>query len=445
LALSLLALVSSSVAGGVITTHPYSGITYITRTETSPRSETMHIVLVDLTDSGGAQDTVRQTTLDCLNQQQAQVAVNVHFFVPFPSDDANANVVGLAASYGNVDSAFEPQPVATGFVNQSYAIVPFGAALNIDADNHASIVHRDPAYNDNKHVLEPVSLYNSLSGSAQIVTDGVVTVPLYKDAGHPDGLLTPNGTYSNSYSWYSLANARTCIGLSQDGNTLVLFTVDNAGGSHGMTPGEIANLLVWDYGVYNALNLDSGGSTTLAMADPDTGIGAIMNASADNPLGRAVGSNLVVFADSVPEPVTLTLLAAGGLWLLRRRRVAQSLAAAVLALACLAGPAAQAAVIPYSQDFEGAVAGFNTASTGTGTYTFSVVDQGGNNVYRHSENRTGGGSPWLMSSIQVSGLSAKEDFQVSSLATPVQTIAGVNCTAGIRFLTPTTPPTTTPT
>ena len=39
-----------------------------------------------------------------------------------------------------------------------------------------------------------------------------------------------------------------------------MFTVDKAGGSLGMTPGEIANLLISNYGVYNALNLDGGGS-----------------------------------------------------------------------------------------------------------------------------------------------------------------------------------------
>ncbi|HMJ60875.1 MAG TPA: phosphodiester glycosidase family protein, partial [Bryobacteraceae bacterium] len=101
------------------------------------------------------------------------------------------------------------------------------------------------------------------------------------------------------------------IGLSQDNRTLFLFSVDNAGGSRGMTLGEIADLLVDQYGVYNALNLDGGGSTTLAMEDPATQTGRIVNASSDNPSGRSVGSNLAIFAIPVSEPASFALLGVG--------------------------------------------------------------------------------------------------------------------------------------
>ena len=108
--------------------------------------------------------------------------------------------------------------------------------LNIDPDNHASIVHLDTAFGDGKHVLETVELWNTVSGSGQIITNGVITIPTYKDANNPDGLLTPGGpaNYSDANSWYNLTNARTVIGLSQDNRFLYLFTVDNAGGSRGM-------------------------------------------------------------------------------------------------------------------------------------------------------------------------------------------------------------------
>lgn len=78
-----------------------------------------------------------------------------------------------------------------------------------------------------------------------------------------------------------------------------------------MTVGEIADLLIRDYGVYNALNLDGGGSTTLAMQNPSTGLGSIINVSSDNPNGRSEGSNLAIFATAVPEPSTWILLLAG--------------------------------------------------------------------------------------------------------------------------------------
>jgi hypothetical protein len=324
-ALLLTACLTAGLLADQIVTNPFVGVTVVTRTETSPRPENMHIVEIDLnapgigfelTPPGGPLETVRQTTLTYLNQEHAQLAINAHFFLPFPSADPNAMLIGLAASNGNVYSAFE-SPV------QSYAIVTNAPALNIDPSNHASIVHDDPGQADGMHVLESATLWNTVAGSAQIVTNGIKTVPVYKDPTHPDGLLTPGGpaNYSNSNSWYELTNARTVIGLSQDNRTLFLFSVDNAGGSRGMTLSEIADLLVNQYGVYNALNLDGGGSTTLAMEDPATQTGRIVNVSSDNPNGRSVGSNLAIFATPVPEPAAFALVAAGlFMWLLIRNR-----------------------------------------------------------------------------------------------------------------------------
>ena len=85
--------------------------------------------------------------------------------------------------------------------------------------------------------------------------------------------------------------------MSQDQRTLTLFTVDVRGGSEGMRLSEVANLLIRDFGVFDALNLDGGGSTTMAMEDPVTGTASIVNASSDNPLGRVVATSLAVFAN----------------------------------------------------------------------------------------------------------------------------------------------------
>lgn len=86
------------------------------------------------------------------------------------------------------------------------------------------------------------------------------------------------------------------VGLSRDNRTLTLFTVDAGGGSQGMTVSEVAALLIGDYGVWNALNLDGGGSTTLAMEDPATHTASQVNISAGTAGERAVGSSLAVFA-----------------------------------------------------------------------------------------------------------------------------------------------------
>jgi hypothetical protein len=226
-----------------------------------------------------------------LEREHAQFAINAHFFLPFPSIDSDAWVIGLAASEGRVFSAFESPA-------QNFALVADAPAINIDAANHAGIVHRDPSKNDGLHVVEPVSLWTALAGSAEIVTDGAVTIPIYKDDRHPSAPLTPGSarSYANGNSWYDVATARSAVGLSKDGRTLTLFTVDARGGSVGLRVGEVAALLVADYGVWNALNLDGGGSTSLAMADPATGVARLVNTSSDNPGGRVVASSLAVFA-----------------------------------------------------------------------------------------------------------------------------------------------------
>ena len=279
-----------AVGGEPLVRHPFAGVTHITRTETSPRNLRMHIVSVDLTTPGirvkvtppgGPRETIRQTTLQFLEEERAQIAINAHFFLPFPSGNPFASLIGPAASDGRVYSQFETP-------EQSYAIVANAPAINIDAKNRTRIVKAG----------DRVVLWNTVAGSAQIITNGVKTIPVYRDPKHPAALLTPGGpsAYSNANSWYEQLNARSVLGLANRGRTLILFTVDRAGDSQGMTLGEVADLLIRDYQVRDAINLDGGGSTTLAMQDPATGAYAIVNASSDNPSGRSVGSSLAIFA-----------------------------------------------------------------------------------------------------------------------------------------------------
>ena len=291
--------------GAQIIQRPFAGVILREQTESSPRNLRIHIVEIDLatpgirfklTPPGGSMETVRNTTLGFLRQERAQLAINAHFFLPFPSTSPDAMLIGLAASDGNVYSSFE-SPV------QSYAIVTDAPAINIDPMNRVSVVHRNPAFADGTHVLESVRLWNALAGSAQIVTDGVKTIPSYKDSLHPSGLLEPGGpgSYDNTRSWYDVPNARTAMGITRDNRTLVLFVVDRAAGSMGMTVGEVADILIQDYSVSNALNLDGGGSTTLAMENPSTHMGELVNVSDDNPAGRSVGSNLAIFANPIEK------------------------------------------------------------------------------------------------------------------------------------------------
>lgn len=306
---ALIALLSRPATGWQIT-QPFEGITYSARSATDPRPLRMHVAQIDLeapgirfqvSAPGGDREVVRESTLDFLKQQRAQVAINAHYFLPFPSTDRSAWVIGLAASNGQIFSAFESP-------EQSYALVAFGAALNIDRNNRATIVNHDPAFADDKHVRENVTLWNVVAGSSQIVTNGAATIPVYRDDNHFDGELDPGGPndYSNAKPWADVTTARTAIGLSKDRRTLTLFTVDVRGGrpspdalpgtsSEGMRLSEVAAVLIRDFGVFDALNLDGGGSTTMAMEDA-RGVASVVNASSDNPSGRVVATSLAVFA-----------------------------------------------------------------------------------------------------------------------------------------------------
>lgn len=274
------------------TTQPWQGVRVIVRSDARPRPVRMHIARIALDTPGvrftvsapaGTRETIRQTTVDFLRQQRAQLAINAHFFLPFPSSDREAWVIGPAASNGWLYSSFEHP-------EQRFAILDNAPALNIDRHNRARIVHRDRADSSGFSAVEDVEWWNAVAGSAQVVSDGTVSIPEY--GRH----LAPGAGYSGTRSWYEVPNARTMIGLSRDSRVLTLFTVDRAGGSEGLTVGEAAAVLVRDYEVWNALNLDGGGSTSIAWTNPATGEAELLNTSSDNPAGRAVASSLAVFA-----------------------------------------------------------------------------------------------------------------------------------------------------
>lgn len=83
----------------------------------------------------------------------------------------------------------------------------------------------------------------AISGGAQLINDGKI----------PD-------KFSSNISG---THPRTAIGTSKDGETLYLVTVDGRQQSSvGMTQQELAEFLL-DIEVYNAINLDGGGSTTM--------------------------------------------------------------------------------------------------------------------------------------------------------------------------------------
>jgi exopolysaccharide biosynthesis protein len=91
---------------------------------------------------------------------------------------------------------------------------------------------------------------------------------------------------------------RTAIGIDRDGTRLIILAVDGRrpGTSVGMTGPELAAALK-RAGAWTAINLDGGGSTTLAMRDPETGEFKVLNQPSDGH-ERPVSDVLGIFEDS---------------------------------------------------------------------------------------------------------------------------------------------------
>ena len=285
--------------GGETVTHPFAGVTHVERTEVLPRPLRMHVVLVDLATPGirflvtppsGPKATVKETTRAFLGRTGAQAAVNLHYFEPWPPpkpDSGAVDLVGLAASEGRVYSAFDAAPP------KAFAIHANAPGLNIDAYNHATIVHRSPADPTGRTVAEPVTLWNAFAGNEEILAGGE--------------------NVASTGAWDQTLNPHTVVGLAPR-RVLLVFTVDGRqpGVSEGMTTSEVADLLRRDYGVTDALNLDGGGSTTLCLADP---VPRVVNVPVGlGPPGteRPVGSNLAIFAPMPSAwPVKLPFIGIG--------------------------------------------------------------------------------------------------------------------------------------
>jgi hypothetical protein len=87
--------------------------------------------------------------------------------------------------------------------------------------------------------------------------------PMLVKNGRVDMTISPTSPRATS------RNPRSAVATNQDGSKVYFVTVDGrqSGYSEGMTLNEFAQYLV-SVGAYNALNLDGGGSTTMAVRNP---------------------------------------------------------------------------------------------------------------------------------------------------------------------------------
>jgi Phosphodiester glycosidase len=224
----------------------FPGITYQRQALNSPRPLMVHIVTVDLNQSGidvrvtpgnptpDNREITARTTTEFLLEFNLQLAVNANFFFPFreqtpwdyyPHSGDRVNAVGQAISQG----------VAYSSPEKKWPVLCFSPQQQAEIKSNGTC---------------PPGTSHAVAGSTVLVARGQPV----KLAPH-----TPNndGLYS-----------RTAIGIDTNGKKLWIVAIDDKQSfySEGVTLAELTDLFL-KLGVDSALNLDGGGSTSLVVAD----------------------------------------------------------------------------------------------------------------------------------------------------------------------------------
>ena len=213
------------------------------------------------TPAGGPMETIGQTTTTFVNTYGVSFGINANFFSPvstIPNDPRE--VIGLAISRGAIVSPFESgRPSAL-----------------ITRSNQMSFITSALANYSN--------YWTAVSGSDRVLINGVSQL-------------------SNCVTSFCNENPRSAVGYSSNGRYIYLMVIDGrqAGWSDGATLYETGEWLK-RLGAWNGLNLDGGGSTTLAKME--SGAAVLVNRPSGG-VQRVNGNHLGVFAQPL-APVILT-------------------------------------------------------------------------------------------------------------------------------------------
>jgi hypothetical protein len=205
-------------------------------------------------------EVTRTTTRSFVNSASAKMGVNIGFY-------------DTASTYGGFFTDLNQIAASQGNV---YSTAAGGEpTLNINASNVPEI--RNAGAAGSSTFNNGGALYNAAGGNQRILNGGNISAP--------------NDSYTNTL------NPHTAIGLSQDNKKIFLATVDGrqTDYSEGMFTTELAQVLK-DFGAWNAINYDGGGSTTMVMDDSNDAFqnARVINSPSDNSSGQAAGTERVV-------------------------------------------------------------------------------------------------------------------------------------------------------
>jgi hypothetical protein len=236
-------------------------------------------------------ETLTLTVPDFLAQNQLQIACDANFYNATPggsdptSEGVSCDVYGLEISQGLVISQ---QTTADAAGDPRYAALLFST----NNQPHVVFVNNPPGTNT-------AGIYTAVTGFYPIVSNGV-NIGAAAAISYPDSAIHQ-------------AQPRTAYGLSQDNRYLYLMTIDGRqnGYSDGALDTETAYWMI-QFGAWNSINMDGGGSTAMYMADSAGAPVALNHSSylAGTGHERYIGSHFGVFAkpppgffnDVIPQP-----------------------------------------------------------------------------------------------------------------------------------------------
>jgi len=260
-----------------------------------PRLQVVRCVRVDLTDpdvrlftspkaanyTEEYSETLTRSVPHFLTQNQLQIACDANFYSANPggsdpsSEGVPCEVFGLEICTGAVVSAQTPADAGPN---------PRFAALLFTTNNRPSMVFDNLPPGTNT-----AGIYTAVTGYYPIVSNGA-NIGAAAAASYPD-------------SFIHQVQPRTAYGISQDNKYLFLMTIDGrqSGYSDGALDDETAYWML-QFGAWNAINMDGGGSTALYKSDSAGSPAALNHSSYVAGTGREryVGSQFGVYAKPSP-------------------------------------------------------------------------------------------------------------------------------------------------
>lgn len=265
-----LVVVALSVAGCQFPgKHPYPALTYTYEKQTSPKPQKIYVAAIDLTDpsvtvrvSRGGPDpdgdgkwqTMLMPPTKVADREGFDIVINGDFFSHLSGKDAE----GAAAlkEFQGGTPALVIGPAVTDGKSWTATTKP-SPSLLIDRDNRPRIEKvQDPP---------PADAYELIAGHDVLVKGGQNVAPPGLKPGFARG-----------------PHPRTAVGLADGGKTLLLVVVDGRkkGVAVGMSLQELADVMI-RYHADDAINLDGGGSSVIAIRNPNTGKMRILNHPSD--------------------------------------------------------------------------------------------------------------------------------------------------------------------